>query len=676
MTSTELSDDGGMVVPSLRAVADYLRVAGWSLEDQDQRTSLWRPASADDSDPLVIVLPVRQEAGDYADRVEAAIRVLSFAEQRLPDEITSDIRFGGADTVAVRMTPDAPSGEAPLTVVHSAVTALRDFVVGSAAAIEIHDLVLPSHRPQWAESYAGKVRLSTRPGSFVLNLALPLVVDLGESAAEDDAPEQLSFALPPQPFGRRVSSRMLQATQAARQLADAVSVGDRPLRAFGETQAKLAANATELSALKALGGPEYGLYQLRFTQSPLAGRRSQPVNLRITPGQQRILGEASDFLRTRQPRSGVTVQGLVVRLHRSSAYGPGDVVVEGIDDDSGTTRRYRMELTAGDYIDALRAHRNGLQVSVTGDREERGTHLHLRRLMSFSVIPGLEYEGESDLPEGWAPGILSLPDDILRDSTKTTRKHAAWLTRGGEAGEREERALAEGLVFIGWPELGDITGCTGREDLREAVREAYPEISDKIIGNWTGQLWRFTQQMQPGDLVVMPMHTSPGRVAIGQITGPYEYRPAEDPGFRHVRRVTWMRTDVPRESFQPDLRNSIGSLLTVCELARNNAASRIQHLAETGTDPNADGSEEITSSEELLADAASRAPANPRQLTIRNLLLHWGRTRRTSSAVSAITDDLAKVGLTTSPPFADGDMEDEIEIIPIAEPGAKESRRD
>jgi hypothetical protein len=666
MTSRELSDDGGMVIPSLRAVADYLRVAGWSLEDQDQRTSLWRPESAEDSDPLVIVLPARQEAGDYADRIAAAIRVLAFAEQRLPEEITSDIRFGGADTVAVRMTPNAPSGEAPLTLVHSAVTALRDFVVGSAAAIEIHDLVLPSHRPQWAESYAGKVRLSAHPGSFVLNLALPLVVDLGESAADDEDSEQLSFALPPQPFGRRVSSRMLQAAQAARQLADEVSVGNRPLRAFGETQAKLAANATELSALKALGGPEYGLYQLRFTQSPLAGRRSEPVSLRITPGQQRILGEAADFLRTRQPRSGVTVQGLVVRLHRSSAYGPGDVVVEGIDDDSGTTRRYRMELTAGDYIDALRAHRNGLQVSVTGDREERGTHLHLRRLTSFSVIPGLEYEGESDLPEGWAAGIESLQDS-MSGSAETTRKHAAWLTRGGEAGEREARALAEGLVFIGWAELGDITGCTGRENLREAVREAYPEISEKLAGNWTGQLWRFTQQMQLGDLVVMPLHTNPGRVAVGRITGPYEYHPAEDLGFRHVRRVTWMRIDVPRESFQPDLRNSIGSLLTVCELARNNAANRIQQLAETGIDPGADGGEEITSSEELLADAASRGPANPRRLTIRNLLLHWGRTRRTSSAVSTIVGDLAKVRLTTSPPFTDGDMEDEIEIVPVAE---------
>ena len=129
--------------------------------------------------------------------------------------------------------------------------------------------------------------------------------------------------------------------------------------------------------------PEYGLYQLRFSRSPLAGQPADPVVLRITPGQQRILGEAADLLRTRQPRAGVTIQGLVVRLHRSSAFGPGEAVIEGI------------------------AHRNGLQVSVTGNREERGTHLHLRRLTAFSVIPGLDYEEEGDLPR--MPGVQEEP---------------------------------------------------------------------------------------------------------------------------------------------------------------------------------------------------------------------------------------------------------------------------
>jgi hypothetical protein len=136
MTGSSLSDDGVKAVPDLSAVAEYLRLTGWSLDDQDERTSLWRAVSPRDVESLEIVLPVRQEVSDYADRIDAALRTLAFAERRLIEEVKSDVSFGGADTVAVRLTPDAPPGEAPLSLVHSAVSALHNFVVGSAAAIE------------------------------------------------------------------------------------------------------------------------------------------------------------------------------------------------------------------------------------------------------------------------------------------------------------------------------------------------------------------------------------------------------------------------------------------------------------------------------------------------------------------------------------------------------------
>jgi hypothetical protein len=402
MTDTVLSDDDGMTMPDLGTVARYLLGTGWAVADEDSRTTLWRSRAeqAPDSD-LQVVLPVRQGVGDYAERIIAALRAIAYAERRSLEEVAIDMTFGGADTVAVRLTPDAPPGEAPLSLVHTVVGALHSFVVASAAALEIHELVLPSHRPAWAESYANRVQLSTHPGSFVLNLALPLLADVGDEASVSGTEsDQTIFDLPVQPFGRRVSTRMLASAQIAQQLAEEVSSGARPLRAFGEDPVHPGVNATELAALKALGGPEFNVYQLRFTQSPLAGQRNDPVTLRVTPGQQRILGEASDFLRARQPRTGVTVNGLVVRLYRrSGAFGPGQASIEGIDDDSGTKRRYRVELGENDYNKAVWAHRNGLQVSVTGDRIERGTHLHLRHLTHFSVIPGMDYEDALDEPD-------------------------------------------------------------------------------------------------------------------------------------------------------------------------------------------------------------------------------------------------------------------------------------
>ena len=90
-----------------------------------------------------------------------------------------------------------------------------------------------------------------------------------------------------------------------------------------------------------------------------------------------------------------------------------------------------------------------------------------------------------------------------------------------------------------------------------------------------------------------------------------------------------------------------------------------------------DGGEEITTWEELLEDAASRSAEDPRRLTIRSFLEHWGQTRRSGGVVAMIKNDLADQGLTTRPPFTEGSVEDEITIIPVAaEPGPIRQRDD
>ncbi|HUZ56278.1 MAG TPA: hypothetical protein VMU94_27610, partial [Streptosporangiaceae bacterium] len=104
----------------------------------------------------------------------------------------------------------------------------------------------------------------------------------------------------------------------------------------------------------------------------------------------------------------------------------------------------------------------------------------------------------------------------MSESTGDGVEPAAWLVRGGERGEREETAFGEGLVIVGWKKLGDLSGCGTREGVRQALTAAYPEAAANVIANWTGQLWRFREQISAGDLVVMPLKTSPGRVAVGR----------------------------------------------------------------------------------------------------------------------------------------------------------------
>jgi len=80
--------------------------------------------------------------------------------------------------------------------------------------------------------------------------------------------------------------------------------------------------------------------------------------------------------------------------------------------------------------------------------------------------------------------------------------------------------------------------------------------------------------MKDGDLVVLPVKTT-GTVAIGRISGPYEYRTDLGSDLRHVRSVTWIAQGVPRDTFDQDLLYSFGAFFTFGRVRANNAGPRI-----------------------------------------------------------------------------------------------------
>lgn len=382
--------------PGLRALWGYLRTTGWHQLDLDDRTSMWgridqRQLGTDPSAEIRIVLPANSRFADYNELVEKAIRALAHVERRDARQVKNDIAFGAADNVSVRLNPPTPSGEAPLADVHTAVAALRDYVVGAASSLDTRALVLPSRRPLRAEAYAMEARLSTGSGSFVLNLALPLGSPPEPSESDLESP---LLDLPVLPYGRLIANRMAAVAISGTTLARAVAAGEADLGSFGEPR-RGAANATELAALAAIGRQRdrQADYQLRFAQSPAASSGTrEPIFVGVTETEQQVLADASDFLRTRQPREGVVVTGLVVRLAREANYGPGDVVVQGIDDDSGTSRRFRINLGEDDYVDAIRAHQNGLTVSARGDVRVRGNSRQLVNVSGFTAYEALPDE--------------------------------------------------------------------------------------------------------------------------------------------------------------------------------------------------------------------------------------------------------------------------------------------
>lgn len=161
-----------------------------------------------------------------------------------------------------------------------------------------------------------------------------------------------------------------------------------------------------------------------------------------------------------------------------------------------------------------------------------------------------------------------------------------WLVRSGRRGERELEALEQGKALVGWSEVGDLSNFKNkdRSELVKRLEEVYLGSSKNRIANYASQLHRFVNLIQKGDLVVMPRKLTDG-IAIGEVTGDYNYINDPDDLFANSRSVKWHRESIPRDNFKQDLRNSFGAQMTVCEIKKNSAVDRVLAILETGKDP-------------------------------------------------------------------------------------------
>jgi restriction system protein len=126
------------------------------------------------------------------------------------------------------------------------------------------------------------------------------------------------------------------------------------------------------------------------------------------------------------------------------------------------------------------------------------------------------------------------------------------------------------------------------------VQQVWPDAKHRRQLIFAAQLNQFSNTMQNGDLVVVPLKTR-RKVAIGELIGPYAPTAEGYP----MRPVRWLRSDIPREAFRQDLLYGFG-IMTVCEISRNDALRRMMAIVETGKDP---GYESV--------DTPARPPVEP-----------------------------------------------------------------
>ena len=136
----------------------------------------------------------------------------------------------------------------------------------------------------------------------------------------------------------------------------------------------------------------------------------------------------------------------------------------------------------------------------------------------------------------------------------------AWVIRGGKYGEREDEALENGFLTIGFGIIKSLDNVQTPDQVAEYLdrspRDTNPQVASRV-----SQVWAFKDTIKTGDTVAMP-RKGQSVVAVGRITGGYTYRP-EQPDFSHARSVAWISQAVPKSLLPQDLQGSMNGLKTI-----------------------------------------------------------------------------------------------------------------
>jgi restriction system protein len=165
-----------------------------------------------------------------------------------------------------------------------------------------------------------------------------------------------------------------------------------------------------------------------------------------------------------------------------------------------------------------------------------------------------------------------------------------WGIHAGKTGDADSLFLKSNFVALGWLAMGDVSKLTpDREAYKQKVRVTYPDWSEGKIINAASQLYRFTHEMKVGDLVIYPSKRD-RYVHIGEVAGPFQYKPEFKNSYPQTRIVKWLK-HVPRTAFSQGALYEIGSALSLFQV-KNYADEFLAQLHEIKADAAATAEDE------------------------------------------------------------------------------------
>lgn len=209
-----------------------------------------------------------------------------------------------------------------------------------------------------------------------------------------------------------------------------------------------------------------------------------------------------------------------------------------------------------------------------------------------------------------------------------------WMVRN-EGGTLYDAFRERGLAAVGWNELAPhAKPGVSRKQLGVLYKAAEPQAKQGTIVSGASQVWRFVNELEMGDWVIT--YSPANRVySVGKLTSTAEHHPEwMAQGLGLARRVQWQPQELPRDSLSTGTKNSLGSTLTLFEVAaaaRDEVLAALNGRTTAALEEDADEAAVIdpladieTQAIERIKDAVSRLDWDDMQLLVAGILRAMG----------------------------------------------------
>ena len=361
---------------SLRGVHAYLRANGWVRDAPSRRESADIYLRLED-DRVAAIIPASEDYADYGTRIYQLAEQVGRVEGRRRQAVLTDLALAESDLVRVRLPNAHADNTVGLTDGVAVLNAAKNLLLAAACSAVRPQRMYRAGRNKLASSYLKRVRLGhTEPGSYVINLLSPVAPALSKQGT--------LFPLE-DPFGRRVTVKLVSGLQASRQVVDRFNQGETDFREFeSRLDEGISANLCRSVARLTEAGEGLEVSVSWAVTRPAEAVDAKRAAISFRPPDVAVLDEAARMLSNRHERTNEEIQGYVSRLSRKQAAPKGTATIQALVD--GKVASVWAKFDSADYSKITRAHDAHLSVSLEGDLRWDGHRWRLRNPRKVSVL--------------------------------------------------------------------------------------------------------------------------------------------------------------------------------------------------------------------------------------------------------------------------------------------------